>query len=304
MKIPRPMKGIDIPADAIEETLEELLKYHGYLYASVKLDGYHYRVFDNKPWSTKPRVCPNLYIQRKFAEANLPDGFDGELLVRGDNFQATQSGITSEDGEPDFEFHVFDWIAPTMFSNRYDNYNSYIHAMPVPDWLHCVSQLPLYSLKDILEFEASALLLNYEGIMLRSPRGLYKEGRSTLTEGWLMKLKRFADAEAKIIGFNEGNTNLNAEERSAYGLTKRAAIGGNKMPSNTLGSFVCIGQFNGVPTQFNVGTGLDLTQELRAKIWDDQDQFLGRTITYKYQVKGSDVRPRSPIFKCFRNEGE
>jgi len=39
---------------------------------------------------------------REWIEANLPDGVDGELMLRGGTFSQTASAIVARDGEPDF----------------------------------------------------------------------------------------------------------------------------------------------------------------------------------------------------------
>ena len=51
----------------------------------------------------------------------------------------------------------------------------------------------------ILDYEKRILEDGFEGVMLRSPLGKYKMGRSTLKEGILLKLKRFEDAEATVV---------------------------------------------------------------------------------------------------------
>ena len=48
---------------------------------------------------------------RGWIEANLPDGLDGELIVRGTTFNETAGHIGRESGEPDFTFAVFDYVS-------------------------------------------------------------------------------------------------------------------------------------------------------------------------------------------------
>ena len=49
--------------------------------------------------------------------------------------------------------------------------------------------------------------------MLRDPSSLYKQGRHTLKSQALMKLKKFYDDEAKVIGFEEKMHNNNEQEK-------------------------------------------------------------------------------------------
>ncbi len=48
---------------------------------------------------------------RAWIEANLPNGVDGELMLRGGTFNPTTSAIGAHGGEADFVFHVFDFVS-------------------------------------------------------------------------------------------------------------------------------------------------------------------------------------------------
>ena len=54
--------------------------------------------------------------------------------------------------------------------------------------------------------------------MARHRHGLYKLGRSTFIEQGLIKLKRFEDGEAEIIGFKEKMLNQNEATIDARGV--------------------------------------------------------------------------------------
>src|SRR6185312_4948109 len=70
-------------------------------------------------------------------------------------------------------------------------------------------------------YEQRCLAEGYEGIMVRDPAGLYKQGRSTVAEGGLLKVKQFLDAEATIIGFEEQMHNDNPRRAAAHGRARR-----------------------------------------------------------------------------------
>ena len=57
--------------------------------------------------------------------------------------------------------------------------------------------------------------------MVRTPDSPYKCGRSTEREAWLLKIKRFEDAEAVVLGTYEGMSNMNEAGVDAFGRTKR-----------------------------------------------------------------------------------
>ena len=68
--------------------------------------------------SRSGKVLPNKYIQDwAMKNGELLHGFDGELVVgmstAPDCYNKSQSGIMSQDGEPDFTYIVFDnWLYP------------------------------------------------------------------------------------------------------------------------------------------------------------------------------------------------
>ena len=168
-----------------------------------------------------------------------------------------------------------------------------------------VAVVPTHTITDHDEldaYEAQQLADGFEGVMLRDPVGPYKCGRATENQGWLLKLKRFVDSEARIIDFEEQMHNDNEAETNELGLTKRSSAQDGKVPAGTLGKFV-VEEVGKAPwtEPFRVGTGEGLTQELRLKIWKNRSLFKGRIIKYKYQPHGVKDAPRIPIFLGFRD---
>jgi len=138
----------------------------------------------------------------------------------------------------------------------------------------------------------------YEGGILRSFKGKYKQGRSTLKEGYLLKLKRFLDDEAVVIGFEERMQNNNVKEVDERGYSKRSSKKAGLVGADTLGSLIV--QWNGVT--FNVGSGFDDAQ--RKEVWQNKDKYLGKLVTFKYQELTEYNIPRFPTFKGFRSEDD
>ncbi|MCX6877329.1 MAG: hypothetical protein NTW21_26500 [Verrucomicrobia bacterium] len=75
--------------------------------ATPKLDGIRYLKLGGKALTRSFKPISNRFA-REWIEANLPDGLDGELMLRGGTFNETTSAIGARDGQPDFVFHVFD----------------------------------------------------------------------------------------------------------------------------------------------------------------------------------------------------
>jgi DNA ligase-1 len=147
------------------------------------------------------------------------------------------------------------------------------------------------------QIEAQWLAQGYEGVMMRHTSGPYKCGRSSMNEGYLMKLKRFSDAEAVVIGFQEEMFNANVAMKDAFGRTKRSSHAGNKTGKGTLGALIVRRESDGV--EFNVGTGMD--NATRLEIWENQGKYLNQLVKYKWFQVGTDERPRHPVFLGFRD---
>ena len=78
--------------------------------ATPKLDGIRCLKIEGRALTRSYKPISNRFV-REWIEANLPDGVDGELMLRGGTFNATTSAIGRESGEPDFVFHVFDYVS-------------------------------------------------------------------------------------------------------------------------------------------------------------------------------------------------
>lgn len=274
------------------------------VFASTKLDGVRCLVKDGEAVSRSLKPIPNLYVQRMLSKMEL-EGMDGELTV-GDPtdprcFNITQSAVMSIKGEPDFTYRVFDvHDKPDLpFSQRlYLAFsrlleNSHIeHVTPV-------THLTVINAEDLLELEAALLEQGHEGVMVRDPEGPYKYGRSTLKQGILLKLKRFVDAEAQIIGFEELMHNENKATEDAFlGHTVRSSHKAGKQPAGTLGALIVQDVETGI--QFKIGTGL--SAEDRAKIWGNRTELVGHLVKYKSFPVGAKERPRFPVFIGFRDK--
>jgi DNA ligase-1 len=135
----------------------------------------------------------------------------------------------------------------------------------------------------------------FEGTMLRSPRGLYKQGRSTLNEGWLMKLKQFADSEATVLAVVELMHNANEATVDERGYTKRSSHQENKIPMGRLGALSVKDVHTGVT--FDIGTGFN--DDERAALW--RVPPIGKVVRYRYFPTGSKEKPRFPVFNGFRD---
>ena len=266
------------------------------LFASPKLDGIRAIVKDGVVLSRKLLPLPNKHVQALFGRKEY-EGFDGELIVGSPTspscFKETTKGVMTESGTPDVKFYVFDRITDAPFHRRFNSYYP-----TIGEGIEPIRQTVVWNIDALNSAEESFLEMGYEGVILRSPSSPYKYGRSTLSEGYLMKLKRFEDSEAKIIGFVAQMHNANEAKEDALGHKERSSHKANLVPKDNLGSLIV----RDIKTQkiFNIGSGFD--DETRKEIWENQGRYINKIVKYKFFPIGVDELPRFPIYLGIRSE--
>ena len=286
------------PMLAATLTRPELIKFP--VYCSPKIDGIRCVVFDGVAYSRSLKPIPNPFVQSWVKEhAALLDGLDGELVVGSPTdpncMQNTTSGVMKRSGEPDFKFFAFDVVLTgTEFDERDNFVLDQVFRSRTPR-LEAVQQWRIEDSADMDRLEAQFLADGYEGMMVRRLDGHYKYGRSTEREGGLVKVKRFVDAEAVVIGFEEEMRNENEATRGATGRTERSTCKAGLVGKGTLGALVVRDELG---RTFNIGSGFSAEQ--RAGYWQTPGDLLGRTVKFKYFDHGIKEVPRHPVFLGFR----
>ena len=261
------------------------------VYCSPKFDGIRCVIRDGLSLSRKLKPIPNKYVSKMLTMCN--DNLDGELIVSGRSFNQIQSAIMSEDGKPDFEFHIFDLISDKPYVERMVE----LAELKLPKFCYRVLPKRIQNEKEMLAYERMCVdENNYEGIMIRSPNGPYKFGRSTVRQGYLLKLKRFQDSEARIVGFEEMMHNENEKTKDELGHSKRSHKKAGMVAAGVLGAFV-VEMDDG--KQFKVSTGM--TADDRVKYWESRNDMLGKFVKYKFQDAGAKDLPRFPVFLGIRH---
>jgi DNA ligase-1 len=282
----------------LAETLEDVSLLRFPVIVTPKLDGIRVLKVNGKAVTRKFKDLPNRFV-RKQLETILPDGIDGEVMSSG-SFQDIQSKIMSFDGEPDFTFHAFDYVQDSLdvsYENRLKSLENWYSSI-ADSRIKLVPSVLIENQEELLKIEEKYLSMGYEGVMIRCPKGRYKCGRSTLREQILLKLKRFKDDEAEVIGFEERFKNTNEKEKDELGLSKRSSKKDGLVASDTLGALVVKNIKTG--QVFNIGSGFD--DDLRKEIWTNKEKYLNKIIKYKYQELGMLDLPRFPVFIGFRSE--
>jgi DNA ligase-1 len=271
-----------------------------------KLDGIRCLTVKGKCVSRSFKPIANKFI-REVIEGMMADGFDGELIVEGESFQQTTHAVMSEDGDPRVTYFVFDYVKDSLdkpYKDRMrDLANVDVRHMSEDSKIQVKTVLPVEAKnkEELQEYERQFIAEGYEGLMLRDPNGPYKCGRSTEKEGFLLKVKRFQDDEAKVISVGEKMHNENFAGKDAFGRTKRSTAKEGMKPAGTTGELVV--KSPKWPNVFSIGTGLN--DEMRAEIWKNRAKYIGKLVKFKHQPSGSKGdAPRFPVFLGFRSKDD
>ena len=266
---------------------------------SPKLDGIRCLIIDGVACGRSLKPLPNRYTQQLFGRPEF-NGLDCELVVgeptAKEVFQTTSSGVMSIEGEPEVSFWVFDDFSESGgFQRRLHTARRRIKKAK-----HCedVPHHDVLVADDLNQYEQDYLELGYEGVMLRHPDGPYKHGRSTAKEGWLLKVKRFEDSEAEVVGFSQLMTNTNEAKRNELGHLERSSHKAGKVGKQMLGALAVRDLKTGI--EFDIGTGF--TEDQRRLLWAMGDNLMGKVVKYKSQPTGVKEKPRFPVFLGFRDK--
>lgn len=271
----------------------EVSKVRFPVFASAKLDGVRGLVIGGVLRSRSLKAIPNRFVAARFSRPEL-SGYDGELVLGSptakDVFRVTGAATSRESHEPDVKLYVFDnFEAGGGFSDRLATLKAHPHVV-------VLEQRLVRDAAALLAFEAEMLAEGYEGLILRSPNGSYKHGRSTANEGGMLKVKRFADGEAVILEIVEELANENEAKRNALGRTERSSHAAGMRGKGRMGALRVRDCKSGV--EFSVGTGFDDAD--RKNFWEHRAKAVGLTIKYKSFLIGVKDSPRFPVYLGMR----
>jgi DNA ligase-1 len=278
------------------------------LYGSYKLDGIRMVTRAGGCMSRSNKALPNLALQRAYS--GFP-GYDGEIVIGqptdADVYNRTQSLIMSiERSLVRATYYTFDIVdmdlAHLPFEDRLQILRQRVAAYNAnrPEGgpnIEVLEQVLIQNYEELCAFEAEALEMGYEGIMLRSLDAPYKHGRGTMKQCIIVKLKRFRDEEALLVGFEEQMHNTNASFVNETGGTSRSKVASGLIPANTLGKLLVSFQGEIMPVSCGV-----MPHSERKAIWDSREAHLRRTLKFRHFPHGAKDLPRFPRFVGWRTE--
>ena len=195
-----------------------------------------------------------------------PIALDGELFLGRGRFQECMSIVRSSSTNlqkwSQVKYMVFD--APEVAAPAGDRLRTALIALDGNPWAEVLEHVICTDAEHLTRAMDSTIALGGEGIMLKHPTNHYSAGRNDNH----LKVKRFHDAEAVVIGHETGK-------------------GKN---AGRLGALVCI---DASGKRFKVGTGLSDADRRNPPL-------TGTVITYKFQELTNAGLPRFPVFMRVR----
>jgi DNA ligase-1 len=265
-----------------------------------KYDGIRAMVIDGKLLTRTLKEVPNRYIFDLLSKPEY-EGLDGELIVGNpiaeDCYRSTVHGVMGHDEQVEFTFYLFDlWNLPGIsYEDRYKRLS--VLEDRLPGFCSVVPNTWAYSQDELDDVETEFIDLGHEGGIVRGPDSLYKFGRGSNTAGDLLKLKRFTDAEAEVIGVIEELHNANEATTNALGRTERSSHQANKIGKGTMGALLVRDLTTGV--EFKIGTGFSAAE--RQDIWNSRESVVGKIAKYKSFPVGVKDAPRHPVMLGWRD---
>lgn len=211
---------------------------------------------------------------------------DGELYTHGMPFEKITSMVRSSKTKrkniEELNYHIYDcfYSGDTNLSKNQMPYSERYQVLKGAFGRTIYSKLTLVetnvanSKRDIEDFHTHYTTLTnpYEGVMIRTPSGAYKQqGRSKD----LQKYKKFMDEEFEVVGHHEGT---GAHAGTAI-FECRSNVNRDKIFSVTMQG----------------------TLESKRGMMENVRNYYGKMLTVKYQEKSSEGIPRFPVGLSFRD---
>ena len=263
----------------------------------------------------------NIHTTNFFSMAAFV-GFDGELAAEHETHPAlcrlTTSAVSTITGQPWLKWHLFDYLVPETrgltYTARHLALTNRVQEIQekhpeIAQHIRVIPYVIVHSLAELLHWDAVWLKMGYEGTIIRKPEGLHKQGRSTVREGGLLRIKRFIDAEAKVLGLTEGEANNNEAQTNELGKTFRSSHQENKVGNGMIGSMQCEliadvlhnGKVLFPKGQLVTVSPGEMDHDDRARYFADQTLIVGHVIKFKLFPKGTKDKPRFPVFHSIRS---
>lgn len=294
------MMGSFKPMLAAEYVLGQWDYSQSHLLVSPKLNGVRGANQHGSLLARSLKLIPNHHTRAKFGGTGL-HGCEGELVVGPyddeEVFTASTSGVMSIDGKPDVSWYLFDMYHPTW---PLEQRIRALHQVWDSQGLEDVGVVPYFTVvsdEQLQELANTALAEGYEGLVLRHPNAVYKQGRSTASEGGFMRFCPWFRSEATILEVLEGYVNTNESKKNELGYLKKSLSKAGMVGSGRAGSIAVKDTKTGICFNMPVPT-----VKLQEEMWAHQGLFVGKICKYKFKpAVNIGGKPRFPQWEGLRH---
>lgn len=293
------------------------------LLASTKIDGARCCFLNGEMLTCSLKKVPNKQLQEKFEylkkfskDHNII--LDGEIYSPDCTFQEIISYFMTQDFKdkksikkfnrvveiPDhLEFYCFDVICNGNSNQPFQERLLKIDELFLQGTVRrFLKNTVINNLKELENLFYTVITRGEEGLMLRSPQGIYKYNRATLKENIIYKMKPFMTFDGKIIGFVQ-STEVNEDAEKKTNELGHSVTSKKKDDRHTIEK--CSAVYVDYEGQ-ELKVTLAMTDEEKEEIWKNQKNYLNRWIEYKAMRVGMKEGglPRHPVFIRFREDKE
>lgn len=293
------------------------------LLAQPKIDGVRALNMVGKLTGRSLKPFKNKYITSLFSHSALL-GLDGELAANHechpDLCRLTSSATGTIEGQPYLLWWLFDYVRPETVNLPYNNRQEILiekvakmrsEGHPLAQHLRTVPTRYITSKDELDALDAEHLAKGFEGTIVRDPFGVHKQGRSTVREGGLLRIKRFVDFEFRVTEVIEGEENQNEAQINELGQTFRTSHQENKVANGMVGAMLGLVYGNVRDSagsvvmhdlqKVRVGAGR-MTHEQRKHYFEHPDELKALICKGKFFPIGIKDKPRFPTWQSFRQE--
>lgn len=298
---------------------ESKLRYP--LYVQPKIDGVRALNLFGRLTGRSLKEHKNRAVTARFSHSKYI-GLDGEMAIDDVPYtdealcRLTTSALSTITGRSNVDWWVFDFITQDTknlpYRERFRLLQERVKEIGDP-YVQVVPCWEISSHAELVAADEYFLEQGFEGTITRDPAGMYKFGRSTTREQGLLRIKRFVEEEAAVIGMTEGQHNANEAKTNELGQTERSTHQENMIPNGMIGNLICkalkdVVDHNGTKLiscgqEITVAAGC-MTHDQRVHYFANPGDILDKVIKFKFFPKGIKDKPRFPTFQSFRMESD
>ena len=307
-----------------EDFVEGKLRFP--LGAQPKIDGVRGLNMNGVLTGRSLKVHKNRYTTH-FYSHDCVIGMDGELAANSETHpdlcRITSSAVGTISGEPFTLWWLFDYVTfetkGVTYEMRYDELVKRVAAIQYENfdvWQH-LRVVPMVICHDQAEldyWEEKWLAEGYEGVIIRDLLAHHKQGRSTVREMGLLRIKRFIESECLVTGITEGKANENEAQTNELGKTFRSSHQENKVPNGMVGHFTgkaCQTVKDPSSGKIVINEGDDIIvspgkmpHDKRKFYFENPGLIVGQVIKFKFFPKGIKDKPRFPTYVSLKIESD